>query len=52
MLERRRCDVLRLLLCCSLGEESHDRNLSSPYHRRSYHIIQNDPNQDVGADQR
>eukprot|EP00066_Takifugu_rubripes_P027975 XP_011617241.1 PREDICTED: enhancer of mRNA-decapping protein 4 isoform X1 [Takifugu rubripes] len=34
-----------------LGEESHDRNLSSPYHRRSYHILQNDPNQDGGADQ-
>lgn len=38
--------------CCSLGEEPNDRKLSSPFHRRSYHIIQNDPNQDVGADHR
>lgn len=37
---------------CSLGEEPNDRKLSSPYHRRSYHIIQNDPNQDMGADHR
>ncbi|XP_037622651.1 enhancer of mRNA-decapping protein 4 isoform X2 [Sebastes umbrosus] len=31
-------------------EESKDRHLSSPYHRRSYHLTQND-SQDAGADQ-
>ncbi|XP_074488218.1 enhancer of mRNA-decapping protein 4 isoform X2 [Sebastes fasciatus] len=31
-------------------EESKDRHLSSPYHRRSYHLTQND-GQDAGADQ-
>ncbi|XP_014852411.1 PREDICTED: enhancer of mRNA-decapping protein 4 isoform X1 [Poecilia mexicana] len=33
-----------------LREESSERRLSSPYHRRSYHLVQND-SQDVGADQ-
>uniref|UniRef100_A0A671VES5 Enhancer of mRNA-decapping protein 4 n=1 Tax=Sparus aurata TaxID=8175 RepID=A0A671VES5_SPAAU len=32
------------------NEESKDRHLSSPYHRRSYHLTQND-SQDAGADQ-
>ncbi|XP_040893403.1 enhancer of mRNA-decapping protein 4 isoform X2 [Toxotes jaculatrix] len=31
-------------------EESKDRHLSSPYHRRSYHLTQND-NQDAAAEQ-
>ncbi|KAA8590538.1 hypothetical protein FQN60_014472 [Etheostoma spectabile] len=31
-------------------EESKDRHLSSPYHRRSYHLTQND-SQDAGAEQ-
>ncbi|KAM8892968.1 enhancer of mRNA-decapping protein 4 isoform 3-T3 [Spinachia spinachia] len=31
-------------------EESQDRRLSSPYHRRSYHLTQND-SQDVGGEQ-
>ncbi|XP_078113900.1 enhancer of mRNA-decapping protein 4 isoform X2 [Sander vitreus] len=31
-------------------EESKDRRLSSPYHRRSYHLTQND-SQDAGAEQ-
>ncbi|KAK2841882.1 hypothetical protein Q5P01_012082 [Channa striata] len=31
-------------------EESKDRHMSSPYHRRSYHLTQND-NQDPGAEQ-
>ncbi|XP_042351769.1 enhancer of mRNA-decapping protein 4 [Plectropomus leopardus] len=31
-------------------EESNDRHLSSPYHRRSYHLTQND-SQDAGAEQ-
>ncbi|XP_068588037.1 enhancer of mRNA-decapping protein 4 [Cebidichthys violaceus] len=31
-------------------EEAKDRHLSSPYHRRSYHLTQND-NQDAGAEQ-
>ncbi|KAM3609289.1 uncharacterized protein V6R79_012488 [Siganus canaliculatus] len=31
-------------------EESNDRHLSSPYHRRSYHLPQND-SQDAGAEQ-
>uniref|UniRef100_A0A671VBU8 Enhancer of mRNA-decapping protein 4 n=1 Tax=Sparus aurata TaxID=8175 RepID=A0A671VBU8_SPAAU len=31
-------------------KESKDRHLSSPYHRRSYHLTQND-SQDAGADQ-
>uniref|UniRef100_A0A3P9QC06 Enhancer of mRNA-decapping protein 4 n=1 Tax=Poecilia reticulata TaxID=8081 RepID=A0A3P9QC06_POERE len=33
-----------------LREESSERRLSSPYHRRSYHLAQHD-SQDVGADQ-
>ncbi|KAM4734818.1 enhancer of mRNA-decapping protein 4 isoform 1-T1 [Anableps anableps] len=33
-----------------LREESGERRLSSPYHRRSYHLTQSD-SQDVGADQ-
>uniref|UniRef100_A0A3P8QQ74 Enhancer of mRNA-decapping protein 4 n=1 Tax=Astatotilapia calliptera TaxID=8154 RepID=A0A3P8QQ74_ASTCA len=36
--------------CCSSREESQDRHLSSPYHRRSYHLPQND-SQDAGAEQ-
>ncbi|XP_068459131.1 enhancer of mRNA-decapping protein 4 isoform X2 [Clinocottus analis] len=32
-------------------EESKDRHLGSPYHRRSYHLAQND-SQDAGAEQR
>lgn len=37
------------LVDCS-REESQDRHLSSPYHRRSYHLTQND-SQDAGAEQ-
>uniref|UniRef100_A0A3Q4GAV1 Enhancer of mRNA-decapping protein 4 n=1 Tax=Neolamprologus brichardi TaxID=32507 RepID=A0A3Q4GAV1_NEOBR len=37
------------LVDCS-REESQDRHLSSPYHRRSYHLPQND-SQDAGAEQ-
>uniref|UniRef100_A0A3B3UGU5 Enhancer of mRNA-decapping protein 4 n=1 Tax=Poecilia latipinna TaxID=48699 RepID=A0A3B3UGU5_9TELE len=33
-----------------LRDESSERRLSSPYHRRSYHLVQND-SQDVGVDQ-
>uniref|UniRef100_A0A8D3BZE5 Enhancer of mRNA-decapping protein 4 n=1 Tax=Scophthalmus maximus TaxID=52904 RepID=A0A8D3BZE5_SCOMX len=38
------------LLCCSSREESKDRHLSSPFHRRSYHLSQND-SQDTGPEQ-
>uniref|UniRef100_A0A669D575 Enhancer of mRNA-decapping protein 4 n=1 Tax=Oreochromis niloticus TaxID=8128 RepID=A0A669D575_ORENI len=37
------------LVDCS-REDSQDRHLSSPYHRRSYHLTQND-SQDAGAEQ-
>uniref|UniRef100_A0A8C2WI47 Enhancer of mRNA-decapping protein 4 n=1 Tax=Cyclopterus lumpus TaxID=8103 RepID=A0A8C2WI47_CYCLU len=37
-------------LCCSSREESKDRHLGSPYHRRSYHLAHND-SQDAGAEQ-
>lgn len=36
---------------CSSRDESKDRHLGSPYHRRSYHLAHND-SQDAGAEQR
>lgn len=47
----RRLTCVWILLCCSSREESKDRHLSSPYHRRSYHLQQSD-SQDAGGEQR